>query len=70
LPIPEDVLYSPTLAGYRAWLENGHAGTIEEFIEECGRASEKDRIMEDIMDELKHLNLEDLKEILFFVKEY
>jgi len=51
-------------------LENGHSGTIEEFIEECGRASEKDRIMEDIMDELKHLNLEDLKEILFFVKEY
>lgn len=68
--IPEDVFYSPTLAGYRAWLENGHTGTIEEFIEDCGRVSEKDRIMEDIMDELKHLNLEDLKEILFFVKEY
>jgi len=70
LSIPKDVLYSPTLAGYRAWLEDGHTGTIEEFIEDCGRASEKDRIMEEIIDELKHMDLEDLKEILFFIKEY
>ena len=70
MPIPNEVLYSPTLAGYRAWLENGHSGTIEEFIEECGRASEKNRLMENIMGELKNLTLDELKEILSFVREY
>jgi len=70
LPQEEKLRYSPTLAGYRAWLENGNVGNIEEFIEECGKASEKEMMMNEIMSELKNLSLEELKEVLSFTREY
>lgn len=46
-----DVTYSLTQPGYRAWLEDGNEGTYEDFLQDQARVSDKEHIINTIVDE-------------------
>ena len=59
--------YSPTYAGYQAWLADGNTGTYNEFIELWAGAS-REEIIADIVELLGQLNTRELREVLEFIK--
>lgn len=60
--------YSPTQAGYEAWLEDGNIGNFEDFLEECVKFVGREVVIKSIMKELDKLSKEELEEALAFIQ--
>ena len=54
--------YSPTRAGYEAWLYNGNVGSYNEFLELWSGEGKKD-ILHDIYELLQQLDVKQLTEL-------